>query len=428
MPTIPVPEATAVASPEWLNYLNQFRRLAHLPLLEENGGLSVNSQMHSIYMVRNDNAAARSQDPRNPWYSHAGSQAARNGNIFATPQTEAKFDWAINYWMSTPFYAVTIIDPQLKSVGYGDSYDDAGEVKMAAVLDVNSALHSTPVTVTYPIYFPKDGGQTWIIRRSLMEYPDLQASCPGYDKPTGPPIILQIGQGETIPQVTAHHFMQGANVLESCIFDETTYINEDAYAQEIGRAALDERDAIVIIPRRPLQVGVTYTASITVNGETHTWHFEAVARPTTAFVANANDVTSLEMIFIWPLLSRDIYRCYERNHRAADILTPQGSPVFASVGGIVEFAGWRDNGYGNLVILNHGDGVYTLYAHLDVIHVRKGDEVTQMQRIATSGSTGNSDLPHLHFEIIVNYFHRIDPCAYLVSRAIPDPEYYASNF
>jgi len=81
--------------------------------------------------------------------------------------------------------------------------------------------------------------------------------------------------------------------------------------------------------------------------------------------------------------------------------TPQGTPIYASKGGKVTFAG-RKGGYGNCVIIDHGKGMSTFYAHQSQIMVSKGQEVKQMQQIGKVGSTGNSTGPHLHFEVRKN--------------------------
>lgn len=78
--------------------------------------------------------------------------------------------------------------------------------------------------------------------------------------------------------------------------------------------------------------------------------------------------------------------------------TPVGTPIYASKGGVVTFAG-RKGGYGNVVIIDHGKGMSTFYAHQSQILVRKGQQVTQMQQVGKVGSTGNSTGPHLHFEV-----------------------------
>lgn len=78
--------------------------------------------------------------------------------------------------------------------------------------------------------------------------------------------------------------------------------------------------------------------------------------------------------------------------------TPMGTPIYASKAGVVTFAG-RKGGYGNVVIIDHGSGMSTFYAHQSQIMVKKGQKVTQLQQIGKVGSTGASTGPHLHFEV-----------------------------
>ncbi|MBR5152324.1 MAG: M23 family metallopeptidase [Clostridia bacterium] len=87
-----------------------------------------------------------------------------------------------------------------------------------------------------------------------------------------------------------------------------------------------------------------------------------------------------------------------RAHQGIDIGGEMGSPILAAKDGTVVFAGIAD-GYGNYLILDHGNGLRTAYAHCDKLYVSDGDCVVQGQQIATMGSTGNSTGPHLHFEI-----------------------------
>lgn len=84
-------------------------------------------------------------------------------------------------------------------------------------------------------------------------------------------------------------------------------------------------------------------------------------------------------------------------HTGIDYGTPFNTPILASEAGTVVFAGFDKTGYGNTVIISHGDKA-TLYAHLSTISVRVGDKVVCSQVIGKSGSTGNSTGPHLHFE------------------------------
>lgn len=85
-------------------------------------------------------------------------------------------------------------------------------------------------------------------------------------------------------------------------------------------------------------------------------------------------------------------------HDGLDIAAAMGTPIQASLGGTVAHAGWI-KGYGNSVILDHGDGTTTLYGHASELLVKAGEKVARGLEIAKVGSTGHSTGPHLHFEV-----------------------------
>jgi len=85
-------------------------------------------------------------------------------------------------------------------------------------------------------------------------------------------------------------------------------------------------------------------------------------------------------------------------HTGIDIKASRGSRIHAARAGRVEYSGWM-GGYGKVVVIDHGDGHSTLYAHCNALSVRKGQSITQGQAIATVGTTGRTTGPHLHFEI-----------------------------
>ena len=85
----------------------------------------------------------------------------------------------------------------------------------------------------------------------------------------------------------------------------------------------------------------------------------------------------------------------------------------AAAAGTVEFAGWTEGGYGNLIDIRHKDSSMTRYAHLDRVQIQKGAAVTQGQIIGEMGSTGRSTGPHLHFEIRLAQRGAVNPMAYL---------------
>lgn len=104
--------------------------------------------------------------------------------------------------------------------------------------------------------------------------------------------------------------------------------------------------------------------------------------------------------FMWPTSSRLVSgNDYWSGHLGLDIGAAMGAPVYATDSGVVVYAGGIDGGYGLMVMIDHGNGFHSLYAHLSSINVRCGANVSQGQTIAMSGSSGNSTGPHLHFEL-----------------------------
>ena len=100
-----------------------------------------------------------------------------------------------------------------------------------------------------------------------------------------------------------------------------------------------------------------------------------------------------------------------RLHTGVDLANPIGTPIYASDGGTVTVAGY-EGAYGLCVIVDHGNGFKTRYAHCNQLYVSVGDKVYQGQEISATGNTGRSTGPHLHFEIIVNGAP-VDPMGYL---------------
>ena len=104
--------------------------------------------------------------------------------------------------------------------------------------------------------------------------------------------------------------------------------------------------------------------------------------------------------FIWPAASRIISgNDFWSGHLGIDIGAAMGAPIYAADSGVVVYAAGIGGGYGLMVMIDHGNGFHTLYAHLSQINVRCGQNVAQGATIGMSGSTGNSTGPHLHFEI-----------------------------
>lgn len=89
-------------------------------------------------------------------------------------------------------------------------------------------------------------------------------------------------------------------------------------------------------------------------------------------------------------------------HKGIDIAVPNGTPIYAADDGVVKFSGWNSTGFGNLVIIDHGDGFLTYYAHCSSLYVSAGQSVTKGQNICAVGLTGNTSGYHVHFEVRYN--------------------------
>ncbi|WP_055595401.1 M23 family metallopeptidase [Streptomyces hirsutus] len=115
---------------------------------------------------------------------------------------------------------------------------------------------------------------------------------------------------------------------------------------------------------------------------------------------------------------------WQSAHSGQDFAVPNGTKVMATHGGTVVKAGGNGAGdgpaYGNAVVINHGNGMYSQYAHLSQVNVQPGQVVKTGQKIALSGNTGNSSGPHLHFEIRTgaNYGTAIDPVKFLRGKGV----------
>ncbi len=187
----------------------------------------------------------------------------------------------------------------------------------------------------------------------------------------------KVARGETIFSIAKKYGLDDvqAQVIVDYPFNE--FLNDETFELAVGQFIVvpgGEKPAAVAIPRKADR---SVVASLTPDA----------------------GVVSAVGSFIWPASGR-ITQGYSFYHKAIDIANGGGGPILAADSGTVVVAGWPDNsGYGNRVLIDHGNGFVTLYGHLSAIQVQAGQSVSRGSVIGQMGSTGRSTGTHLHFEI-----------------------------
>ena len=192
----------------------------------------------------------------------------------------------------------------------------------------------------------------------------------------------QVKNGETLAKIASKYKVAANDILE---------YNKLAAAEAI------EVDQILIIPGGTIDPPKPRTTS--------TSRLASFSVPPSA--ANTSGTNLL-----WPTTGRRISQYYKWRHTGIDIGGSYSSPVYASDDGRVELADSSQRGYGLQIIINHGNGIKTRYAHESKIFVRVGDFVQRGQTIGMIGCTGWCTGPHVHFEVIVGG-RTINPLSYL---------------
>ncbi len=269
----------------WLARLNAYRAAAKLAPVEDDPALSSGDAAHARYLVANEAGAIQSgrigpamhaEEPGKPFFTRAGLKAAELSDVdadFSSPPVVPPSGWAIDNWMTGPFHRMWLLNPALKSVGYGQF---CRRGVCAAALNVQSGIdHADPVSRA-PVMYPPDGGTVadGTFGADEGEWPDPLAPCAGYATPTGIPITLQLGLNA--PAVLEKYSLErNGTRVEACGFDASSYRNSDPTSVSRAREGLHHFGAVVIVPREPLVAGATYTVRATVSGRRYRWSFRA---------------------------------------------------------------------------------------------------------------------------------------------------------
>lgn len=197
-------------------------------------------------------------------------------------------------------------------------------------------------------------------------------------------VIHKVKRGDTIYSIAKHYNTEAQGIVD---YPFNTFTNDETFALAVGQT--------LIIPDGMMPKVIPWSPGAYI----------ALRTPDAGTVVASG-------AFVWPA-SGKISQRYTWYHKGSDIANSAGTPVLAADAGKIMVAGWPDNvGYGNRIIIDHGNGFVTLYGHLSKIYVSAGQSVKRGDTIGAVGSTGRSTGPHLHFEIRVNGDAK-DPLTYL---------------
>lgn len=221
------------------------------------------------------------------------------------------------------------------------------------------------------------------------------------------PDMLSIGQVLNIPPVSGVLYtVQSGDTLKAIIDKFKGKKNTDTLLQDTANLEFNQALHDLKAPDYALTIG----QFLMVPGGSKPYIPRTVTAYSGPIPASAARGTGS---FGWPVTGR-ITQGFKSYHPGIDIGAPKGTPVYAADSGYVIVAGWDQErvSYGFMILINHGNGFITRYAHLSAFNVEVGDSVKKGQIIGRVGSTGNSTGPHLHFEIIKDGAHR-NPFGYL---------------
>jgi hypothetical protein len=271
--------SSATPASSWIDTVNWYRSMAHVAPVVEDASWSDGLAKHLTYLHDTPTslktgvyASAHTENPASPAYTTDGASAGASADIYfgAAPSEQATVD----AWMAAPFHAIGILRSNLQRAGYAAT--GAG-----AALDVIRGL-AGPAS-TEPVLWPGDGSQI-ALRQAGPESPNPLESCPGFSAPAGLPLIALLpadpgtGTTATLRLPDGRTLRQGADL---CVITASTFHSSDATYGPAAQSVLHGDQAVVIIPRAPLQPG-TYAASLSVPGRPAiSWSFtqNAAARP-----------------------------------------------------------------------------------------------------------------------------------------------------
>lgn len=283
---------------------------------------------------------------------------------------------------------------KLLEIGYEEKVEvQQGYVNPEQVLSMEEALNLiTTGTSTPQKYVVEEGDCLWLIARRNDMYVDDIINANGLKTENlslGQELILEKSQ----PYISVLSKVEGEKT-EAIPYETKVLVDKSSSTIKVTQAGMDG------------QKHIAYVATM-INGvlqEREILEEDIIKEPIDKVIVKGSQVVQVASrsgggtgALDWPVYG-SISQYYRSGHLAIDIATKRGTPIKAADSGYVTYAGYQ-GGYGNFIIVDHGNGIVTRYAHCDSLLASVGQKVDKGQTIATLGSTGRSTGPHLHFEV-----------------------------
>ena len=277
---------------------------------------------------------------------------------------------------------------------------------LVPVDEIIGRLHGEEQGAVY--YTIQSGDTPWTVAGSFgISVDELQAQNPDLDfnSSSGFPVGGQLTISQAMP------YLQVKRTLVSTYQETIPYNTEEQEDEDLAfgttKIIQDGAEGLAEVTQQQVFYGDSSTPS-----ETTIIDRVVVQEPVTKIIAKGKKLANGDLAstgsgsLMWPVPGYSyVSRWMSSYHKGADICAPYGTPIYASDSGVVTTAGYHYS-YGNYVIINHGNGYQTLYAHASRLNVHVGQAVSQGDVIAYVGSTGNSTGNHCHFEVYVNGVRR----------------------
>ncbi|GAB6154244.1 M23 family metallopeptidase [Desulfosporosinus burensis] len=308
---------------------------------------------------------------------------------------------------------------QVSSVSFEDEVETQPvEVPLDQVTSYEQALDKLKQGNLQKVEYTVQANDSWwlIARKNDMKTKEVLASNPGTTEDT----ILKLGQKIVLDKVTPYITVVSKGVrteTETIPFEVVTKTNTSLpYGQTtVKQAGSDGKKEVQYSYVQKNDKVVSQTVQDEkILKESVSQVIEKGPQRTNVAVAYSRGSGSITSGLIWPFRGRiTSYYGYRGSefHTGLDIDGDKGDPFVASGSGTVVSAGWNGN-YGNTILIDHGNGVMTRYAHASKLLVSAGNSVSKGQTIGLVGSTGRSSGSHLHLEVIING-SQVNPIGYL---------------